>query len=133
VQGVWQVFILLESPFWGLQRSMPSIVLQTKFLFNNTEKSGFDVGICSVLFWISDSYGDSHLDPNMTLQFYGYRIFKNTVKFNEDDNTQKSSVVHLQPVLRIRDVYPGCRILIFTYPGSRISDPGSKNSNKRER
>jgi hypothetical protein len=33
-------------------------------------------------------------------------------------------------VLRIRDVYPG--ILIFTHPGSRISDPGSKNSNKRE-
>ncbi len=33
----------------------------------------------------------------------------------------------------IRDVYPGSRILIFTHPGSRISDPGSKNSNKRER
>ncbi len=32
---------------------------------------------------------------------------------------------------------PGClsriRILIFTHPGSRISDPGSKNRNKRER
>jgi hypothetical protein len=29
---------------------------------------------------------------------------------------------------------PEClsRILIFTHPGSRISDPGSKNSNKRE-
>jgi hypothetical protein len=25
-------------------------------------------------------------------------------------------------VLRIRDVYPGSRILIFTHPGSRISD-----------
>ncbi len=35
-------------------------------------------------------------------------------------------------MLRIRDVYPGSRILIFTHPGSRISDPGSKNSNKRE-
>jgi hypothetical protein len=56
VQGVWQVFILLESPFWGLQRSMPSIVLQTKFLFNNTENSGFDIGICSVRFWIPDPY-----------------------------------------------------------------------------
>ncbi len=31
-----------------------------------------------------------------------------------------------------RGVYPGSRILIFTHPGSRISDPGSKNSNKRE-
>ncbi len=30
-------------------------------------------------------------------------------------------------------VYPGSRILIFTHPGSRISDPGSKNSNKRQR
>jgi hypothetical protein len=32
-------------------------------------------------------------------------------------------------VWRIREVYPGSRILIFTHPGSRISDPGSKNSN----
>jgi hypothetical protein len=31
----------------------------------------------------------------------------------------------LPPVWRIRDVYPGSRILIFTHPGSRISDPGS--------
>ncbi len=39
------------------------------------------------------------------------------------------------PVLRIRDVYPGSRILIFTHPGSRISDPGSriqKQQQKRE-
>jgi hypothetical protein len=38
-------------------------------------------------------------------------------------------------VLRIRDVYPGSRILIFTHPGSRISDPGSriqKQQQKRE-
>ncbi len=35
-------------------------------------------------------------------------------------------------VLRIRDVYPGSRILVFNQPGSRISDPGSKNRNKRE-
>ena len=27
---------------------------------------------------------------------------------------------------RIRDGYPGSRILIFTHPGSRISDPGSR-------
>ncbi len=31
-------------------------------------------------------------------------------------------------VLRIRDVYPVSRILIFTHPGSRISDPGSRIS-----
>jgi hypothetical protein len=29
-------------------------------------------------------------------------------------------------VLRIRDVYPGSRILIFTHSGSRIPDPGSR-------
>jgi hypothetical protein len=29
-------------------------------------------------------------------------------------------------VLRIRNIYPGSRILIFTHPGSRISDPGSR-------
>ncbi len=35
------------------------------------------------------------------------------------------------PVTSVAD--PGClsRILIFTHPGSRISDPGSKNRNKR--
>ncbi len=32
-----------------------------------------------------------------------------------------------ESVLRIRDVYPGSRILIFTHPVSRISDPGSKD------
>ncbi len=30
------------------------------------------------------------------------------------------------PVLRIRDVYPGSRILIFTHPRSRIPDPRSR-------
>jgi hypothetical protein len=34
-------------------------------------------------------------------------------------------------VLRIRDVYPASRILTFIHTGSRISDPGSNNSNKR--
>ncbi len=38
-----------------------------------------------------------------------------------------------QAVLRIRDVYPGSWFLPIPDPGSRISDPGSKNSNKRER
>jgi len=32
----------------------------------------------------------------------------------------------LKTVLRIRDVYPGSRILIFTHPGSRIPDLGSR-------
>jgi hypothetical protein len=29
-------------------------------------------------------------------------------------------------VWRIRDVYPGSRILIFTHPDSRIPDPGTR-------
>ncbi len=33
-------------------------------------------------------------------------------------------------MLRIRDVYPGSRILIFTHPGSRIPDPGPKTATK---
>ncbi len=61
------------------------------------------------------------------------------------DGNQSTSILVSTPqmdllaVLRIREVYPGSRILIFTHPGSRISDPGSrisapgsKNSNKRE-
>ncbi len=32
-------------------------------------------------------------------------------------------------MLRIRDVYPGSRILIFTHPGSRIPDLGSRIQN----
>jgi hypothetical protein len=30
------------------------------------------------------------------------------------------------PVLRIRDVYPGSRIWVFSHPGSRIPDLGSR-------
>jgi hypothetical protein len=44
-----------------------------------------------------------------------------------------SRVANVHPaVLRIRDVYPGSRIVIYTHPGSRILDPGSKNNKKRE-
>jgi hypothetical protein len=34
-------------------------------------------------------------------------------------------------VWRIRDVYPGSRILIFTHPGSRIPDLGSRISDPK--
>jgi hypothetical protein len=37
------------------------------------------------------------------------------------------------PVLRIRDVYPGSRILIFTHPGSRISDPKTATKERGEK
>ncbi len=36
-------------------------------------------------------------------------------------------------VLRIRDVYPGSRILIFTHPGSRIPDPGSRIQKQQQK
>jgi hypothetical protein len=36
-------------------------------------------------------------------------------------------------VLRIRDVYPGSRILIFTHPGSRISDPKTVTKERGEK
>jgi hypothetical protein len=36
-------------------------------------------------------------------------------------------------VLRIRDVYPGSRILIFTHSGSRISDPGSRIQKQQQK
>jgi hypothetical protein len=35
------------------------------------------------------------------------------------------------PVLRIRDVYPGSRIPIFTHRGSRIPDSGSQISDPK--
>jgi hypothetical protein len=37
------------------------------------------------------------------------------------------------PVLRIRDVYPGSRILIFTHPGSRIPDPKTATKERDEK
>jgi hypothetical protein len=42
---------------------------------------------------------------------------------------QKSLRYHVE-IMRIRDVYPESWILIFSHPGSRISDPESNN--KRE-
>jgi hypothetical protein len=36
-------------------------------------------------------------------------------------------------VLRIRDVYPGSRILIFTHPGSLIPDPKTATKERGEK
>ncbi len=38
-----------------------------------------------------------------------------------------------KPVLRIRDVYPGSRILIFTHPGSRIPYPKTATKERGEK
>jgi hypothetical protein len=37
------------------------------------------------------------------------------------------------PVLRIRDVYPGSRILVFTHSGSRILDPKTATKESGEK
>jgi hypothetical protein len=39
----------------------------------------------------------------------------------------------LLSVWRTRDVYPGSRILIFTHPGSRISDPKTATKERGEK
>jgi hypothetical protein len=39
----------------------------------------------------------------------------------------------LLTLLRIRDVYPGSRILIFIHPGSRIPDPKTATKEKGEK
>ncbi len=39
----------------------------------------------------------------------------------------------LEAVWRIRDVYPGSRILIFTPPGSRIPEPKTATKEKGEK
>jgi hypothetical protein len=41
-------------------------------------------------------------------------------------NDELMANITVNPVLRIRDVYPGSRIRMFPSPGSRILDPGSK-------
>jgi hypothetical protein len=87
-------------------------------------------------------------DPNFAIPDPGYEFFHpgSQIQGQKDSGTpipdphQRIEVflTHTRSritdpaVLRIRDVYPGSRILIFTHPGSRISDPGSKNFNKRE-
>jgi hypothetical protein len=66
---------------------------------------------------------------NVEIQNLEIRRFENCISSNSK-KTSKS--FFLGAVLRIQNVYPGSWILIFTHLGSRIPDPGSKNSNKRE-
>ncbi len=53
-------------------------------------------------------------------------------------NMRDGILILLSSLLRIRNVYPGSRILIFTHPGSRIpdlvtriSDPKKQQQNRR--
>jgi hypothetical protein len=41
--------------------------------------------------------------------------------------------IWIPAVLRIRDVYSGSLILIFTHPGSRISDPKTATKERGEK
>ncbi len=69
----------------------------------------------------------SHPSPIKLTSFYimccGFRLYT---------NSKRSESGKKMAVWRIQDVYPRSRILIFTHPGSRISDHGSKKSNERQ-
>jgi hypothetical protein len=72
-------------------------------------------------------FGGVHILPGFLKKRYSA-----STKYFESEQV-RGPIVKMEPVWRIRDVYPGSRILIFIHPGSRILDPGSKNSNKRVR
>jgi hypothetical protein len=55
------------------------------------------------------------------------------IRLKEDQVINLYLFFYFLPVLRIRDVYPGSRILIFTHPGSRISDPGSRIQKQQQK
>jgi hypothetical protein len=44
-----------------------------------------------------------------------------------------NNILSLKAVLRIRDVYPGSRILIFVHPGSQIPDPKTATKERGEK
>jgi hypothetical protein len=48
-------------------------------------------------------------------------------------NQYPDTLLLKKAVLRIRDVYPGSRILIFTHPGSRIPDLGSRIQKQQQK
>jgi hypothetical protein len=50
-----------------------------------------------------------------------------------EQQTSRRTINVRYPVLRIRDVYPGSRILIFTHPGSRIPDPKTATKERGEK
>ncbi len=50
-----------------------------------------------------------------------------------DYNLKSDAPKSILAVLRIRDVYPGSRILIFTHPGSRIPDPKTATKERGEK
>ncbi len=122
--------------------SLKSMVISKK----NFEKSFFFVGILSAR--IHESLPKSALPNNCACIFFEYCTACQISWFYVldswcmllENNTQVfllrqacTRTCSILSVLRIRDVYPGSRILEPDFYPSRISDPGSKNSNKRER
>ncbi len=72
------------------------------------------------------------MDSKILASVWGRILFDSRLSFSMVLFTSDIRKCRLQLLLCV--AAPGCisRILIFTHPGSRISDPGSKNSNKRE-
>jgi hypothetical protein len=52
---------------------------------------------------------------------------------NEALPGRSTAGVYFLSVFRIRDVYPGSRILIFTHPGTRIPDPKTGTKERGEK
>ncbi len=75
-----------------------------------------------------DADPDQTFNFNATLQPLAYRP-----SISQGGASEARFLVQGIPVLRIRDVYPGSRILIFTHPGSRIPDLGSRISDPGSR
>jgi hypothetical protein len=55
-----------------------------------------------------------------------------TVYTNKYKYIESIVITTAKSVLRIRDVYPGSRILIFTHPGSRIQKQQQKRGVKKK-
>ncbi len=60
-------------------------------------------------------------------------IVWNTMEFGDCRWTITCWIKQYVAVWRIRDVYPGSRILIFTHPGSRIPDPKTATKERGEK
>jgi hypothetical protein len=98
----------------------PPVHLDIRYIFKTDAFVGnkyFNVSFFTVLYSICISARTYHKTFSIPLE----------TGDNEDQRRAfKPKFLLFVSVLRIRNVYPGSRILIFTHPGSRISDPGSQ-------
>ncbi len=70
-----------------------------------------------------------HLPRHRLLYSWTFRL----ASVPDPENVKHGLITIQTPVLRIRDVYPGSRILIFTHPGSRTSAPGSRIQKQQQK